>query len=138
MARIVIAAVLTIFLGIVMCTREYSREDVSVPSIDTLPPVNTDTVLNKLVYSYRVEIQDNTKIKKIYIGVMTKKWPNQHKLIDSILLNTTGSSVYLGEIDLAMYLTMSLYSKGDVFHCMCEIRFRDGGSKQVSDTTLIY
>ena len=116
------------------CSREYSCE--ACYEQPTLPPDTIRTTPNPLIINVDVAFSDESKIKKVYQEVSTKKWPGHYYIYDSILL--TGSSLYNRMYDMKNYLNLNDYQIGDVFYFRTQIRWRFEPETFLNLDTLIY
>ena len=119
---------------IINCAKERSCENCR--ELPTLPPDTIRTIPNPLIINVDVAFADESKIKKVYQEVSTKKWPGHYYIYDSILL--TGSSLYNRMYDMKNYLNLNDYQIGDVFYFRTQIRWRFEPETFLNLDTLIY
>lgn len=128
----ILVCVLVIIL--IHCSKERSCE-----GCRELPPLPTDTlrtIPNPLVINVDIAFGDESKIKKVYQEVKTKKWPGHYYIYDSILL--TGSHLYNRFYDMKNYLPLNEYKIGDTFYFRTQIRWKIPPSTFQNMDTLIY
>ena len=120
---------LLLFFLAFSCKPERSCEGCYIP-----PPPRTTP--NPLIINVDIAFADESKIKKVYQEVRTKKWPGHHYIYDSILL--TGSHLYNRMYDMKDYLNLNGYDIGDTFYFRTQIRWRFEPETFVNQDTLIY
>jgi hypothetical protein len=121
-------------VGLLQCTKEYSCE--GCYEQPTLPPDTIRTTPNPLIINVDVSLADESKIRKVYQEVKTKKWPGHYWLYDSITL--TGSHLYNRMYDMKNYLDLNDYKIGDTFYFRTQIRYRFEPAEWINQDTLIY
>ncbi len=108
------------------CAKETSCEGCYIPR----------SIPNPLIINIDIAFGDESKVRKVYQEVKTKKWPGHYHIYDSILL--TGSHLYNRMYDMKNYLNLSDYKIGDTFYLRTEIRWRFEPATFVNEDTLVY
>jgi len=115
-----------------MCSKERSCESCrELPTPDTIR-----TTPNPLVINVDISLADESKIRKIYQEVKTKKWPGHYWMYDSIEL--TGSHLYNRMYDMKNYLPLNDYKIGDTFYFRTQIRWRFEAPEWLNEDTIVY
>lgn len=120
------------------CKKEYSCEQCDGNTIDTIPqfpPPTIDTIYNDLITSCDIYIEDESKVKAIYLAVKTKLHPGHDTLVEKITMD--GSKRYARSYRLEKHYDMTQFFKGDSFYVFYQIRYRFDPPKEVQRDTLI-
>ena len=120
---------------IINCAKERSCESCLPPPI----PDTMRTTPNPLIINIDVAFSDESKVRKVYQEVKTKKWPGHYYIYDSILL--TGSNLYNRMYDMKNYpniIKLNEYKINDTFYFRTEIRWRFEPVTFLNLDTLIY
>lgn len=127
------------------CAKEYSCEDCRDPKNDSIqippphPPViinPRDTIYNALITSCDIYIEDESKVKAIYLAVKTKLHPGHDTLVEKITMD--GSHRYSRTYRLEKHYDMTQFFKGDYFYVFYQIRYIFNPPQEVQRDTLIY
>jgi hypothetical protein len=129
-----ILLILLLAVTLLTCAKEYSREGIETPTTDT----TFSDADHELISRYDFDVEDNSRVKKIYFCVKTKYHVGHYYITDSIQIQTTDTH-YEGSFNLKDYLDMTKYVYKDTFPVFYQIRYKNSGNNLETDSiTLIY
>lgn len=118
------------------CTKEYSCEDCREVVVDS---IIVDTPPSNMISYYDIFIDKNSDVRRIYVEYTSKYHPRTYLIFDSIPLETTISSRYIGRYDLMDWLPVNeVYNRGDTFLFRYEVRWRFKPATYPQEDILIY
>lgn len=119
------------------CVDEVTKDTIHIPPPHPPVVINPkDTIYNDLVTSCDIYIEDESKVRAIYLAVRTKLHPGHDTLVERISMD--GSKRYVRTYRLEKYYDMTQFFKGDSFYVFYQIRHRFDPPEAVQRDTLIY